>query len=143
MIEINVYEKRWYTSSKNICNFIKQVILSIPQVKNKKLSIMLANDQYIQVLNKQYRQQDKPTNVLSFQYDNFFDDTIGDIILSLETIKKEAQEANIHFKEHVAHMIIHGVLHILGYTHDHDEDAEIMESLEEQLLTNVKRKYLD
>ena len=142
MIDINVYEKKWYSSLEAVITFIKQVIANVPDIHNKKISILLTNDQHIQELNKAYRNKDKPTNVLSFPYENFLDGTIGDITLALETITTEAKEANIPLEEHLAHMIIHGVLHLLGYDHEQDEEAIIMEKLEDEIMLQLKEKQI-
>ncbi len=138
MIDINIQEKQWDSICSSITSLVKLTILNIEEARNKKISILLTNDKQMRDINKQFRKQDKPTNVLSFPYDNFPDGTIGDVILAFETIAKEAEELNITFKTHMAHMLIHGVLHLLGYTHDNDEDAEVMESLEDKILLKLK-----
>jgi len=97
-----------------------------------KVNILLTDDAEIQALNLKYRGIDKPTNVLSF-------DT-GDIAISLDTVKAEAPDM---FDEHLAHMVVHGVLHLLGFDHIIDGDAEIMESLEAEILKemNIENPY--
>ncbi|MBQ4875096.1 MAG: rRNA maturation RNase YbeY [Rickettsiaceae bacterium H1] len=137
MIDINIRKKKWHSCCKSIKSFIKKITFAIPEAKNKKISVLLTDDDQIQELNKKFRNENKPTNVLSFPYENFPDGTLGDVILSFETIEKEAKEEQISFKKHMAHMLIHGVLHLLGYTHDHDEDAEVMEKLENKILSEI------
>ena len=142
MIDINIYEKKWYRISPNINNFIKQVVNTIPEAHNQKISILLTSDDHIQQLNHKYRNKNKPTNVLSFPYEDFGDGTIGDVILSLETITAEAQEANISIQEHIAHMTIHGVLHLIGYDHQEEEETLIMENLEDKIMQQLQEAKL-
>jgi len=107
------------------------------------VSIVLADDQEIQGLNKQFRGFDKPTNVLSFPSDE--DDFVpegelrplGDIILAYETIQRESREQDKPFNDHLTHLIVHGFLHLLGYDHEEDVEAEEMEALESQILASL------
>ncbi len=107
-----------------------------------EISIVLTNDQDIHALNREYRNKDKATNVLSFPQEDDLSLVknekhcvlLGDIVLSLETIQKEADEQKISFKDQVAHLFVHGFLHLLGYTHDLEEAAEQMEALEFTIL---------
>ena len=124
---------------------------------HKKLIIRLSlsNDLDIQSLNTRYRNIDKPTNVLSFAaidnddfYKNleFFDEIdLGDIIIALETMQKEAKEKNISFSDHYAHLLTHGILHLLGFDHIGDDDADYMEYFEKEILStlNIKNPYGD
>ena len=116
----------------------------------QEISIVLANDKFIQELNNTYRETDKPTNVLSFpqtEPDEFeyleFIDSLGDIILSYETITKESAEQNKAFEGHLKHLLVHGVLHVLHFDHESEEDAQKMESLEIQILKQmgIKNPY--
>ena len=100
-----------------------------------ELSIALSNDALIQDLNKQYRGKDKPTNVLSFPQDDDF--SLGDIVLALETIQKEAEEQDKSFDDHFVHLVVHGTLHLLGHDHEEDDEAEEMEALEVKILNDM------
>lgn len=121
-----------------------------------ELSILACNDARIAVLNAEFRGKEKPTNVLSWpSYDLSPDITgappilppepefgdpfvnLGDIAISYETCMAEAESAKIKPQEHVTHLLTHGILHLLGYDHETDEDAELMESLEIQLLADM------
>ena len=101
------------------------------------VSVLLSSDNYIQNLNKIYRGKDKPTNVLSFPMDDDADNCLGDIVLAFETIDREAKEANVLFEAHVAHMMVHGVLHLLGFDHETDKEAEEMETLECRIMNQL------
>lgn len=98
-------------------------------------SIRLTNDTGIQQLNRDFRQKDKPTNVLSFPHDD--PEYLGDIAISYETIKREAEEQGKDFIHHFTHMLIHGFLHLNGYDHETDAEAEEMESLEIKILADM------
>ncbi len=108
--------------------------------KDSELSIRLVGREESQALNKNYRQKDKPTNVLSFPAD--FPEALnipllGDIIICAPVIAAEAQEQHKALDAHWAHMVVHGTLHLLGYDHINDDDAEEMESLETNILVSL------
>ncbi len=106
-----------------------------------EISIVLAGDDFIQDLNKTYRGKDKPTNVLSFPQDD--PGCLGDVILALETIRREAVEQGKSLTDHTLHLVVHGVLHLLGHDHENDQDAEIMEQIEIKVLAvlGIKNPY--
>lgn len=101
------------------------------------LSIVLSEDRFIQKYNKEFRGKDKPTNVLSFSSDSNEledEDYLGDIIISLETIQKEAIEQQKTEINHFTHILIHGVLHLCGFDHIEEKDREKMEGIEIEIL---------
>jgi probable rRNA maturation factor len=108
---------------------------------NHEISILLTNDKEIRELNKKYRNIDKPTNVLSFSItsDAIVNELrmIGDIVISKEKILIEAKDQNKTFNDHLAHIVIHGFLHLLDFTHDSNEDSIIMETKEVELLKMI------
>ncbi|HEU4838174.1 MAG TPA: rRNA maturation RNase YbeY [Micavibrio sp.] len=115
-------------------------------------SIVLANDDLIQILNREYRKKDAPTNVLTFASLDSNDPIppnapypLGDVILSFQTIDREAREQGKFFKDHFLHMVVHGTLHLLGYDHETEDEANIMESLEIRILEkmNVQNPYME
>lgn len=110
-----------------------------------EVSVRLTDDAEIHGLNRQYRDKDKPTNVLSFpmvQPDlleglaNSDDGEVllGDIVLARETCAREAAEKEVAFADHATHLIVHGTLHLLGYDHMGDAEAEAMEAVERAVL---------
>jgi len=104
------------------------------------LTILLTSDAEVQALNKQYRGKDKPTNVLSFPDGDRGEDgalQLGDIALAYETVMREAEAQEKTFAAHLAHLVIHGVLHLLGYDHEEEDEAEAMEALEIALLATM------
>ena len=117
------------------------------------INLCLSNDDEVHALNKEFRNMDKPTNVLSFANiddDNFENELqnsdaaeLGDIIISLDTMQKEAKIENITFAAHYAHLLVHGILHLCGFDHIEDDEAEYMEGLEVKILNllNIENPY--
>lgn len=112
------------------------------------ISLVCTDDATSQRLNNQFRGKDKPTNVLSFPSElpeglPIF--LAGDIIVCLPIVQQEAAAQSKHFTAHFCHMLTHGCLHLLGFDHIDDEEAEAMEALETQLLlrANFPDPYLD
>lgn len=101
-----------------------------------ELTILLTDDEEMRRLNRDWRRKDAPTNVLSFPARNDLSGPglLGDIALGYETLSEEARAGGIALPDHVAHLVVHGVLHLLGFDHDDDRDAERMEALERQAL---------
>lgn len=103
-----------------------------------EVSIALSSDSQVAVLNGQFRGKAKPTNVLSFPPGKGAPpDFLGDIVLAVETIGREANEQGTPFADHVQHLVVHGLLHLIGYDHDAASDAERMEALEVALLATL------
>jgi len=100
-----------------------------------ELSVALADDAMVQRLNREYRAKDKPTNVLSFPAAH--GPLLGDVILAFETLVAEAQEEGISPADHLTHLTIHGLLHLLGYDHETEADAVAMESMETSILAGL------
>lgn len=103
-------------------------------------SMLVTTADEIQELNKTYRDKDKPTNVLSFPMDSPEEvdlDLLGDIVLCASVIRQEAKQQSKTELEHWAHMVVHGMLHLQGYDHIKDDDAEEMERLEINILSRL------
>lgn len=114
--------------------------------KDMLFTLRLSDDAEIQRLNKDFRGKDKPTNVLSFpagdevpgmEMIEMPEKYIGDVIVSVETLEREAQEQNKTVRDHFVHLFVHSVLHLLGYDHIKDEEAEVMECLEIDILKSI------
>lgn len=105
-----------------------------------ELTIRLVNNEESQQLNNQYRNKDKPTNVLSFPFEvpeGIEMNLLGDLIICIDVMKEEAQVQNKALFDHWAHLVIHGCLHLVGFDHISDEDALEMESLEIAILAKL------
>ena len=109
-----------------------------PVYKDAEVSITLVDDKQIRVLNKKYRGINKPTNVLSFELGD--DMLLGDVFISLDTVKRQAKEAGISVAEHTAHMVVHGMLHLQGFDHIKDDEAKVMENKEIKILKKLGYK---
>ncbi|MFA7428895.1 MAG: rRNA maturation RNase YbeY [Rhodospirillaceae bacterium] len=110
-----------------------------------EVSVVLTSDAAVQALNREWRGKDAPTNVLSFAVRESgappppagVPETLGDVIVAFETTADEATEAGTDLKAHVCHLLVHGVLHLVGYDHLDDSDAEDMEGLETEVLAGL------
>ncbi len=106
--------------------------------EDTELSLLFTDDAHIQVLNRDWRGKDKPTNVLSFPAAPAPGRrALGDIALAAETVMREAGEEGKRFDDHLAHLVIHGFLHLLGHDHETDAEAERMEALERSALARL------
>src|ERR1700691_4414647 len=114
-------------------------------IGDAELAVMLTDDAGIRTLNSNWRGIDKPTNVLSFPAlqptgPTSPDDAprmLGDIAIAYETTRKEADDEQKPFDHHLSHLAIHGFLHLMGYDHETDDDAEAMEGLEQEILAQL------
>ncbi len=145
-IDITVPEQEWETRLSGIRELAESCVQSVinkapDNLQANEISIVFANNSFIQDLNLRYREQDKPTNVLSFPQNE--GENLGDIILALETITQEAQDQNKSLEHHVSHLIVHGTLHLLGHDHENEDEADDMEALEISVLETlgIKNPY--
>ncbi|MBI5283639.1 MAG: rRNA maturation RNase YbeY [Chloroflexi bacterium] len=107
-----------------------------------ELSILLADDPTVHELNRTYRDTDAPTDVLSFaqgEGDDFAQPEgtarhLGDVVISIDTARRQAAEYKLELQDEVSHLLVHGVLHLLGYDHEAPEDADVMRLQEERIL---------
>jgi len=111
-----------------------------------ELAVMLTDDAGIRTLNKNWRGIDKATNVLSFpalqperpRADGDPPQMLGDIAIAYETTRRESEEESKPFDHHLSHLVVHGFLHLMGYDHETDDEAEIMENLERDILARLQ-----
>ena len=113
-----------------------------------EISIRLTGREEIKELNKMYRDKDSTTNVLSFcsVNEHFHPDAreiLGDIVISKDTVLREANDSSKNFEQHLSHLGIHGLLHLLGYSHDKEKEALIMEGIEVEILNVVGNPSLN
>jgi probable rRNA maturation factor len=105
-----------------------------------ELSLLLTDDAHVRVLNRDWRGQDKPTNVLSFPSADEDDEPgplLGDVVVARETTAREAEAEGKSFEDHLSHLLVHGLLHLFGFDHEDDEEAEEMEALETEILAGL------
>ncbi|MDP2356562.1 MAG: rRNA maturation RNase YbeY [Beijerinckiaceae bacterium] len=126
---------------------VRVVVPKVIEIANPELHpeaevcFSFSNDKRVQELNALWRSKDTPTNVLSFPASNGDDlrasPLLGDVIMAYETIDREAGEEGKLLVNHAAHMVVHGMLHLIGYDHESDKEALEMETLESQILTDL------
>jgi len=118
--------------------------------RDSEVSLLLVDDDQIREINKNYLQRDRPTNVISFAmtegaFGDVHPEILGDIILSVETAARDALACNIDFMDEVEFLLIHGLLHLLGYNHENVESRESkkMKKLERELFFLRRHYHLD
>jgi probable rRNA maturation factor len=118
----------WVVSALNQANW---------QAPSAELTVRVVDLLEIQELNKTYRGKNQPTNVLSFPFEipeHIESDLLGDLVICHQVLVDEAKQQNKNLQDHWAHMVIHGTLHLLGFDHINDDEAEEMEGLEIEIL---------
>lgn len=111
-----------------------------PFQPDAEVTVRLVDEAESHALNLEYRGKDKSTNVLSFPFEvpeGIELDLLGDLVICRQVVEKEAKEQNKPLEAHWAHMVVHGSLHLLGYDHIEDDEAEEMESLETEIMTDM------
>ena len=147
MIEFN-FEYLASFSENEIKMIVKKAIFEVLKEMNFKkkyyLSVLLTDNNGIKKINKKYRKINKPTNVLSFQQNDERFITkktskiiLGDIVISLEKIKKESDLQKKQSSDHLTHMVIHSILHLLGFNHEKLKDFKIMKKKEISVLSKL------
>lgn len=133
-IDIVTKSKKWDGKEKLVEKITKK-ILPLTKAKAHELSISLVSDAQMKKINLQFRGKNKPTNVLSFPgIDQFF---LGDIVIAFETLEREAKEQKKTFNDHLTHLILHSILHLLGHDHEEEKEAQKMEKLEIRTLRQL------
>jgi probable rRNA maturation factor len=125
-------------------------LMSYQQLDKKEITVRIVDEAEIQQLNQQYRGKDKPTNVLSFpfdmpelilpdgaQIDESMSHFLGDIVICAQVVTQESKQQNKLLDHHWAHMMIHGALHLLGYDHINEQEAQEMEGIEIAILQKL------
>ena len=133
-VEVQIRDKHFW---RLICpkTFCQQVIKSAWKGNpDAEVSVVLADDDFVHTLNKQYRGKDKPTNVLSFENEGI---CAGDIVVAYGVLVREAREQKKSFRAHLAHLLVHGTLHLQGYDHLTDKQADEMEHLERKIMKKL------
>ncbi|MFK7968058.1 MAG: rRNA maturation RNase YbeY [Rickettsiaceae bacterium] len=134
---------------KQILNEVIKNYKNFSKIKNIELSVLLTNNNRIQQLNQEFRNKNSATNVLSFpdvdidfrqilEFEPNLDYMyLGDVAFAFETIFKEAEKKKIDFLNHFKHLLLHSILHLIGYDHKDDEETEIMQNIEVRILQRL------
>jgi probable rRNA maturation factor len=149
MIEVLVVADCWQTEPNAEAVIHRAITTAAAMVDadtaEAELAVMLTDDTGIRTLNSNWRGIDKPTNVLSFpalqpSRAGGPDDAprmLGDIAIAYETTRKEADDEQKPFDHHLSHLAVHGLLHLIGYDHEKDDEADAMEALEQEILARL------
>jgi probable rRNA maturation factor len=141
-IDIVVESKAW-AGQRGAKTVLRQAIAAaaaaVPE-QTGELAVVLTDDAAVRTLNRTWRGKDEPTNVLSFpaQSPRGAPHLLGDIVIAYETTAREALAEGKPFRHHLAHLAVHGYLHLTGYDHEADAEAEAMEKLEIAVLARLK-----
>ncbi len=153
LVDISLESDTWLSELPDVEALVHRVaqaaVSAVPKTPSKaELSVLLSGDANIRRLNRDYRASDAATNVLAFgNYDQAKDQAgpisdvrpvlIGDVVIAFETVAREAADQKKPLSHHVSHLLVHGVLHLLGYNHDEDTAAHVMEDLERAILAGL------
>lgn len=136
MIDIVIAEKKWRKPGL-VARLERAAALVLKRHKKSKtsLTLLLTDDKQLRALNRDFRGKNTPTNVLSFPSEDR--GYLGDIALAYGVTAKEARAGGKHFADHATHLVVHGVLHLMGYDHESARDANKMEPLEVEILAKL------
>lgn len=147
-IEVTVETAAWHSAVTDLDLLFRRAVAAVLKQEaavttGVEVGVMLADDSRVQVLNREFRGQDRPTNVLSFPTGELGSTVpgrpvlLGDIVLALETARREADRDGKPLGAHVTHLVVHGMLHLLGYDHEEDIAADLMEAREIEVLASL------
>ena len=140
MTDIEVEDPAWTEALPNAEALVLEAAdatLASEGAVGEGVTLLLTDDETIKDLNRRFRQQDRPTNVLSFPAPQNPERFLGDIALAFGVCAREAEEQGKPLAHHLQHLVAHGVLHLLGYDHETDAQAEEMEGLERAVLAGM------
>jgi probable rRNA maturation factor len=130
-----VLDAAWRKALPGVERLVRKAARAATSNRKRLLTIALADDRRVRALNARDRKKDKPTNVLS--YPSGEHDFLGDVVLARQTVWREAKAQGKRPADHVVHLVVHGVLHLMGYDHERNADAERMEALERRILKRL------
>jgi probable rRNA maturation factor len=140
LIDVEIEDEAWVRAQADAEGLSRRAagaVLDYEHLAERNLTLLLTNDLAVQALNARFRGQDKPTNVLSFPAGPNPEQHLGDVALAYETCVREAAEQGKSLAAHLQHLVAHGVLHLLGYDHMSEPEAEEMEGLERVVLASL------
>lgn len=147
IVDVNIEAGAWQAAVPELSTFIERALAAALKTVDDlpgevEVSVLLTDDAHQQVLNAQWRGKDKPTNVLSFPSGEDAPHPgqpklLGDISLAFETLGREAQDQQKSLADHLCHLLVHGMLHLLGFDHETQQDADEMEPLEIEVLAGL------
>lgn len=136
-VEVDVEADDWLAAAPGCERIVSEAASAALGSHDGFVTVLLTDDAEIRALNREYRRQDKATNVLSFPAHATAVGRLGDLALAYETCAREAAEQGKPLAHHLQHLVVHGVLHLLGDDHAEDADAEAMEARERAILATL------
>lgn len=143
-IEVEVEDDRWLQALPDVVTLVRaaadaalRATLKSDDPPEAEVTFLLTDDGEQQELNRQHRRKNAPTNVLSFPSPAFARPHLGDVSLAFDTCAKEAEEQGKPLENHLQHLVAHGVLHLVGYDHESDDEGDEMEALERTILEGL------
>lgn len=137
MIEVEIDDDAWSEALPDTAAVVERAASLALGDTQGDIVILLADDVHVQQINAQFRDKDRPTNVLSFPAPDSARPHLGDLILAYGVCAAEAAQQGKSLSDHLSHLTIHGVLHLLGHDHEVEDDAETMEAEERRLLASL------
>ena len=140
MIDVEIEESAWTLAlpdAEALMRRAARATLDSEGASDEGVTLLLTDDETSRELNARFRQQDRPTNVLSFPAPHNPERFLGDVALAYGVCAREAAEQGKPLAHHLQHLVAHGVLHLLGYDHEDDDEAEAMEGLERVVLAGL------
>lgn len=141
MIEVEIEDDAWLEAlpdaQARVRAAAEAALAEAGGPEDGEVTVLLADDAELRGLNAQFRKKDKPTNVLSFPAPPFAAPHLGDVALAFGTCAREAKEQSKPLSDHLSHLVAHGVLHLLGWDHESDAEAEAMEARERKVMARL------
>jgi len=152
-VDVAVQDERWFDVDGDPTAAVESTVRAVIGTVGLgfgaafEISVVLGDDGLVQGLNRDFRKQDRPTNVLSFSLTEGEGAPLsrnpgepvllGDVVLAFDTVTQEAREQSKSFRDHTLHLVVHGVLHLMGYDHLTEAEARVMERMEQQVLADL------
>lgn len=137
MIEIEVEAEAWTGALPDVEAVVERAAQAALGAVQGDIVVLLTDDAAVRELNSRFREKDKPTNVLSFPAPENAFPHLGDIVLAYGVCATEAEAHGKPLADHLSHLVVHGVLHLLGRDHEDDAEAEEMEAEEREILAQI------
>jgi probable rRNA maturation factor len=141
-IDITIEDDGW-SELANLEALGEEIAKRLLKLTDGDVAVLFTNDAAMQALNREFRNKDKATNVLSFPFHangpqpKDMPKSLGDIALGFETVKREAAEQGKSLNDHTSHLLVHGILHLMDYDHQTEAEAEVMEQREREILASL------
>lgn len=137
MIEVEIEDEAWSEAVADVAAGVERAATAALGTVQGDVVVLLADDAHVRDINARFRDKDRPTNVLSFPAPDSAAPHLGDLVLAYGVCAEEAKAQGKTLADHLAHLTVHGVLHLLGRDHEDDAEAEAMEGEERSILASL------